>query len=186
MTSHVRQPAQLLAHMLAFHTQHRSICQVAARDKEREAAERGVSPSVGRSEDDDASVTAAVAESDEAEEADPNTCSDDDASIKEAVPPPSPIQATQDFETQHTQKCPSHPDQPEDEPQHSQATSFCEEVSVIFAEFASLCEFLLDRRISTFCMVWLFHPQKASKFHNMNDKQRGRITTFECRSLMLH
>jgi hypothetical protein len=89
--------------MLAFHTQHRSICQVAARDKEREAAERGVSPSVGRSEDDDASVTAAVAESDEAEEADPNTCSDDDASIKEAVPPPSPSQATQDFETQHTQ-----------------------------------------------------------------------------------
>jgi hypothetical protein len=66
------------------------------------AAAFGVSPSVGRSDDDDASDTAAVAESDEAEKADPSICSDDDASREEAVPPPSPTQATQDFETQRT------------------------------------------------------------------------------------
>jgi hypothetical protein len=68
------------------------------------AAARGVSPSVGRSEDDDASDTAVVAESDEAAKPDPSTCSDDDASREETVPPPSPTQATQDFETQHTLK----------------------------------------------------------------------------------
>ena len=63
------------------------------------AAAFPASPSVGGPDDDDASDTAAAAESDEAEKTDPSICSEDDASGEEAVPPPSPTQAAQEFET---------------------------------------------------------------------------------------
>jgi hypothetical protein len=89
--------------MHAVYTEHQNIFQVQARDEYWAAEARRCKPAVGRSDDDDASDTAAVAESDEADKADPSTCSEDDAGKQETVPPALPIEVTQDFKAQHAQ-----------------------------------------------------------------------------------